>query len=453
MDFKYSFKLLTVIFLASLVLALAGCGGGGGGGENQGNINPVENQGDINPNAAISVDPAAFDFLTLTEDNSAPLKEVVIQSSGSADLRISSIAFFNAIAFTLDLDPAQDPCGPLVREAIPLKFGERCRFYVGFEPPKENAPAEFEKALVIQSNATVPSFPLVVRGTYDRASAINVAISQIDACERPSEATVYVSLTDQAGFPIKGLTGAAFSLRERPLGGDFVPVAARLDGFVDVERLSVSLLMDYSGSIADRDLRNMETAGIAFVRRLQEDDEAEVIKYDSEIVTMQGFTSDLDRLEAAINEAPGLARGGTALYDAIAAATTERSAGTERSKERKAIIILTDGEDTSSAIELGDALAAAQTDGIPLFIVGFGEERNTDVLQRLADETGGVYFDSEASDNLEAIYVKLADLLFENQYVLRYRSALAPDESGSLELRVDALGRSGIAERTIPACE
>ncbi len=444
MKHKISFKLFSVIFLASLLVAMAGCGGGGGGGGD-------DSQGDIDANAAISVDPADFDFLTLTADNSALPQEFVIQSSGSADLRISSIAFSNATAFTLDLDPAQDPCGPLVRQANPLKSGERCRFRVEFNPPRENSD-EFEKALVIQSNATVPQFPVVVSGRYEPTSQINVAISQIDACERPDlDATVYVSVTDQADFPIKGLTIDNFLLREQPTDGNLVDVIVESLGFVDQTGLSVSLLMDYSGSIVARDLLNMETAATTFVRRLQENDEAEVIKYDSESFTMQDFTSDLALLETAINEAPPLDRGGTALYDAIVAATTERT-DSDRSQGRKAIIILTDGEDNESDKEIGEAIAAAEADGIPLFTVGFGDE-NSDVLQRLADDTGGVYFASEASDNLEAIYVKLADLLFEDQYVLTYTSELPRVESGSLQVEVTAFETSDTDGRAIPACE
>ncbi len=449
MNLKLPFRTLNILFWVSLALSLTGCGGGGDGGGVGGN--PL-----LVPIAAISVDPVRHDFLTLTEDNSATGKDITIRSRGSVPLRIEDIAFHTTSAFTVDHDPARDPCGPLIREAIPLASGESCRVRVGFNPPRHDFPAEFEAPLVIQSNATKPSFPLIL-GKYDRASKINVAISQVDACHRPNlPATVYVSLTDQAGFPLKGLGGENFLFRERPLDGDFVSDASHPHhvGFIDQETLSVSLLMDYSGSISDRDLRNMEISGTAFVRRLKENDEAEVIKFAAKIVTVLHFTSDQEKLEAAINEAPPLARGGTAIYDTILAATTGRSVdGPDRSKDRKAVILLTDGDDNRSTASLSDAIAAAQRDGTPLFVVGFGSGRNTQVLQQLADETGGVYFDMEVSDNLEAVYAKLADLLFEKQYILRYDSSLGWQESGSLEVRVDALGTSGTAERTISACQ
>lgn len=451
MNIKSSFKQITAILLTFLFATLAGCGGSGGGGGGGVGDN-------IDPRAAITVDPAKYDFLTLTEDNSATPRDVVVQSAGSADLRISSIALFNTTAFTLDIDPEQDPCGPLVRADLPLKSGESCRFRVGFNPPKHDSPAEFEAASIIQSNATVPSFPLVLRGKYERASEINVAISQIEACDRPDvDATVYVSVTDQAGFPIKTLTGGDFSFREMPLGGEFALIEpVHLDGFVDQENLSVSLIMDYSGSITDRDLRNMETAATSFIRRLNEGDEAEIIKYDSKIITMQGFTSDQEKLERAIKEAPPLDRGGTAFYDAIFAATTGRIIGPEspeRSEVRRAVVALTDGEDNSSSMTLERIIEEALMDGTPIFPVGFGDQKNPEVLRKLARETGGVYLDLDDSDNLETIYVRVADLLFANQYVLRYSSTLGPQESGFLEVEVTALGKSARATGKISACE
>jgi hypothetical protein len=87
-----------------------------------------------------------------------------------------------------------------------------------------------------------------------------------------------------------------------------------------------------------------------------------------------------------------------------------------------------------------------------VFTVGLGSA-NTQILQQMAADTGGTYFDSSTSDNLTTVYKQLASLLFTNQYILTYPSGLVSTTTGDLTLNATyASGISGSNAKTMLAC-
>ncbi len=68
------------------------------------------------------------------------------------------------------------------------------------------------------------------------------------------------------------------------------------------------------------------------------------------------------------------------------------------------------------------AISNAQTAKVPLFTVGIGSSINTTVLNRMAAETGGQYYEASTSQNLATIYDQLSSLLFQKQYVITVQS-------------------------------
>ena len=172
--------------------------------------------------------------------------------------------------------------------------------------------------------------------------------------------------------------------------------------------------MDYSGSITDIQdaVDDMEESAANFVDQLRNlpgvVDEAEIIKFDTIVEVVQGFTSDKDLLKAAIY-APWDNGTETTLYDAVVKAVDDTAL---RSKDRKAVIVITDGEDISASLQiLNDVINDANNNGVPIFTVGLGNF-NTAILQQMADDTGGQFFEATTSDNLRTIYQQLADVLF-----------------------------------------
>jgi Ca-activated chloride channel family protein len=182
----------------------------------------------------------------------------------------------------------------------------------------------------------------------------------------------------------------------------------------------------------------MEEAVADFVDQLGVDDEAEIVKFASEIEVVQGFTSDKDLLTNAIYY-PVDVGSHTRLYDAAWQAVDDIALGL---KPRKAVIILTDGEDDDgtgdpiSSHSLSEVINHANDIGVPLFTVGLGNI-NDAVLEQMANDTGGQFFDSPTSDNLGNIYSQIAKVLFENQYILTYVSELGTGVTANLTIEAN----------------
>jgi Ca-activated chloride channel family protein len=252
-----------------------------------------------------------------------------------------------------------------------------------------------------------------------------------------AKVTAYVSVTDQGGYAVTGLVKDDFLVYED------VDVMNLTDfSFVSqvTAPISVALVMDYSGSITSipEAQSDMEEAVANFVNQLGADDEAEIVKFATEIEVVQGFTSDKNLLTNAIYNPVDVGRF-TRLYDVAWQAVDDTAL---ELKTRKAVIIVSDGvdeDDTGNPISsksLGDVINHAKDNGVPIFTVGLGNI-NDAILEQMANDTGGQFFDSPASDNLGNIYSQIANVLFENQYILEYISTLEIGETADLKIEAN----------------
>jgi Ca-activated chloride channel family protein len=202
--------------------------------------------------------------------------------------------------------------------------------------------------------------------------------------------------------------------------------------------ISVALVMDYSGSITaiPEVQSDMEEAVAYFVDQLGTDDEADNVKFATEIEVVQGFTSDKNLLTNAIFNPVDIGNH-TSLYDAAWQAVDDTALRLKTT--RKAVIIVSDGEDDDgtgnpiSSSSLSDVINYANLKGVPIFTVGLGDF-NDAVLKQMSNETGGQFFASTTSDNLGNIYSQIAKVLFENQYILTYVSALGVGATANLTI-------------------
>ncbi|RMF76870.1 MAG: VWA domain-containing protein [Acidobacteria bacterium] len=169
----------------------------------------------------------------------------------------------------------------------------------------------------------------------------------------------------------------------------------------------VGLLLDSSGSMRER-IEDAQTAGCRFVEQLRDDDRAFVIDFDEAVYLLEETTSDRERLCASIRSTEAI--GGTALYDAIHAAFRVIN---RIPAERKAFVILSDGEDTSSSIKFEKLREEALASEVTIYAIGLdvgaGEARS--VLRRLSDDTGGRAWFVKRSEDLEETYAKIAEEL------------------------------------------
>lgn len=193
--------------------------------------------------------------------------------------------------------------------------------------------------------------------------------------------------------------------------------------------IALSLLLDSSASMEEH-LSMLQTTATSFVHRLKPNDIAQVIDFDSRVEIRQGFTSNKEELDAAIHQM--VAGGSTSLYNATYIALRELRkvrAVSEEEVRRQALILFTDGEDTSSLVSFDEVLDLAKRSetaiytialrGIDVQAKGFREAEF--VLRTLAQETGGRAFFPAKIDDLAGVYDQIADEL-SSQYTLGYVS-------------------------------
>jgi VWFA-related protein len=265
---------------------------------------------------------------------------------------------------------------------------------------------------------------------------MNVTINQVSTENCPDATRLIVSVTDESDDFISGLVGGDFTLVEE--GTVVTPGTVA----PDTSNLSVVLALDGSSSVSNV-LEEIKDAAQAFINDLEDGDEAAVFRFADNTEQVIGFTtiSDTGKIEVndAIEDIP-VASGSTALYSVISE-VCEYYNTAPAMNDRRAIVIITDGQDTASDIELEDAIDAAQVSGIPLFTIGLGTEV-AEVLQALAGNTGGQYYDVLSEDVLETVYPQIAELL-TNQYKIEYESNLSSGAFATVNLTVEYNGLTG----------
>ena len=218
--------------------------------------------------------------------------------------------------------------------------------------------------------------------------------------------------------------------------------------------IALALLMDTSASMDDR-MTTAQEAAIGFSRRLRPEDIAEIIDFDSRVDILQTFTNSVDALEEAIRHTS--AGGSTSLYNALYISLKELKKAPLRVEDvrREAIVVLSDGEDTSSLVTFEEVLDLAKRSETAIYSIGLKSTsdeggsgfREADfVLRQLAQETGGRAFFPDDVDDLASIYEQISDEL-SSQYSLGYVSA-NPMRNGQWRRVVVRVNREEIGART-----
>jgi Ca-activated chloride channel family protein len=193
--------------------------------------------------------------------------------------------------------------------------------------------------------------------------------------------------------------------------------------------IALSLLLDSSASMEDK-LPTLQTAAGNFVRRLRPNDLAQVIDFDSRVEIRQVFTSNHDELTAAIQQTT--AGGSTSLHNAIYIALKELKkikAVSEEDVRRQALVVFSDGEDTSSLVSFDEVLDLAKRSETAIYTISLrGSDTQTKgfreaefVMRTLAQETGGRSFFPAKVEDLNGVYSQISDEL-ASQYTLGYTS-------------------------------
>jgi len=237
---------------------------------------------------------------------------------------------------------------------------------------------------------------------------------------------VHTSLTDKNGHFIGGLGEENFSLYEDGIAQEIAMFSQE-----DVP-ISLGIVLDTSGSMR-RKFDIVINAALAFIRASNPEDEAFLIGFNDEVELLEDYTTDIDAIADTLDNT--IVTGGTALYDAIYLGVQK---GQEGEKPKKAIIVITDGEDKDSYYGLEELIDKVQESDVQIYNVGFlrpvpdkglfGRFRKTPVekardgLKLISEETGGKAFFPE---DIEAIHGIVQEIAVElrNQYSIGYISS------------------------------
>jgi Ca-activated chloride channel family protein len=210
--------------------------------------------------------------------------------------------------------------------------------------------------------------------------------------------------------------------------------------------LTMALLVDTSGSIRDK-LKFEQEAAIEFFYStlMPGKDKAAVYSFDSSPALLQDFTDNPETLANAVNRIR--AGGGTALYDAVHDATSQKLS--KQTGARRVIILISDGDDNSSRISLTETLEAAQKNEIVVYAIGTNHAssaggrdsgRGDKTLRRLADETGGRAFFPFQMKDLSESFQDIHEEL-RAQYSMAYIPANYRADGSFHKIRIEIVNR------------
>jgi Ca-activated chloride channel family protein len=187
--------------------------------------------------------------------------------------------------------------------------------------------------------------------------------------------------------------------------------------------LRLGILVDTSNSIRDR-FRFQQEAAVEFLKSAMRDqDKAIVVSFDTSAELIADMTGDVEKLEKGIRQMrPG---GGTALYDAVFFACRDKMmADQPMSKFRRALVLLSDGDDNQSRYTRDQALEMAQKADTVIYTISTNITRipsdGDKVLKYFAEQTGGMYFSPFRASDLTQSFENIANEL-RSQYNLLYR--------------------------------
>lgn len=278
--------------------------------------------------------------------------------------------------------------------------------------------------------------------------SLNLMIRQIDNANFP-EVTVYANVTDQDNESIDALKSSDFIIQE--IGADGKVSTATIDEVYQVltdDTSSVNLILDRSGSMYD--LSKMDqaiNAAVAFLDQMDfnKGDRVGIISFDDYVYLEQSFTSNYsDLLNAIYNVYPN---GMTALYDAIYTGLAQ----TYYEEGAKCVIAFTDGLENASSYSFYEVVEMAQNTGIPVFIIGIGDECDEVTLRLLANSCSGEYYYANPSNLTEILKNIYMDIYRAQQeyYVLSYTSPDTGNTSQFRDVELNMANESGYSGTSV----
>jgi VWFA-related protein len=337
--------------------------------------------------------------------------------------RFSIVVAFVLAAFTAGSSAQQTPSSPL-QTASPAQ-------------PAAQAPIPATPATPSPPQAPAQTSPSTAGNRQQPSFRAGIDIVSLN-----------VTVTDASNHYVTDLAENEFSVFEDGVKQNITFFSRRQ------QPIALSLLLDSSASM-EQHIGTLQTAATNFIKKLRPNDIAQVIDFDSRVEIRQGFTGNQADLQAAIEQTN--AGGSTSLHNAIYIALKELrkvKAVSEEDVRRQALIVFSDGEDTSSLVSFEEVLDLAKRSETAIYAIalrgndvqakGFREAEF--VMRTLAQETGGRAFFPARIEDLAGVYAQIADEL-ASQYALGYTSA-NQRRDGAWRRLVVQVSRANITPRT-----
>ena len=257
-------------------------------------------------------------------------------------------------------------------------------------------------------------------------------------CVETQRVVLHVTVVDRQDRFVTDLSESAFSVAEDDQQQSLTYFAQE-----DVP-VSIGLVIDNSGSMRES-RRHVNAAALEFVKASNPQDEVFVVNFNDESYIDQDFTSDIDRLQDALQRID--TRGGTALYDATSLSLDHLVEAGNKEYNKRALLIITDGEDTSSRMDLELLVRKLQSSDVTIYGIGLLAEEERRAAKRaerhlrtITRPTGGPAYFPTSFDEVEPLVKRIAADI-RNQYILEYNR---PEGKGAgyRRIRIDLKGRA-----------
>jgi VWFA-related protein len=245
--------------------------------------------------------------------------------------------------------------------------------------------------------------------------------------ERVNRVVLWVSASNKQGDFITDLRREDFRVYEDGVEQEI------LEFYREDRPITLGILLDSSGSMREK-LDEVHDAASAFVDTLRDDDRALLIDFDDKVFLVEDLTNDRETLKRAITSTEAI--GGTALYDVLHA--TYRKIG--EIDGRKAIVLLSDGEDTASQFSFGRVLEEAKSNAALIYAIGLGgggQGPRRSVLRDFSDFTGGRSFFVKKASELGQVYQRIAEEL-RTQYYIAYSTSNEEWDGRWIKIKVES---------------
>ena len=264
------------------------------------------------------------------------------------------------------------------------------------------------------------------------------AIALVALVLAPSaSAGVRIGGVDTTGYPRVRVTVVAPTGSAQPqLDENGTPVSG-LEAVNLGAAKSVVLAVDVSQSMVGAKLRAAVAAARAFVAAKGPNDGVEVVTFGSHAVPLTGFSTAGSDADAALRGLTIDSRQGTALWDAVVRGA--RALATQ-GRPGHVIVVVTDGQDVSSAATFEQAVSAAQHARAAVYAIGIaGRDFTPGPLRALAARTGGTFLEASSSAALTGLYRTIANTL-AHTWQLDYVTAARPGQTVHVTARVPGVG-------------